>query len=99
MVDTALAVFGLVAQTPVVAQAEVFYLWPENVSAWRLFMACVNRWRTGMAGREGLDAYGVEVEMRLHRVRPRQHRQRWREIKAMESAALKAWAEQQEATK
>lgn len=87
------------AAAPVLAQAEVFYLWPDNVPAWQLFMGCANRWRSGMAGREGLDAYGVEVEMRLHRVRPRQHRQRWFEIKAMESAALQAWAEQQEATK
>lgn len=73
---------------------EVFHLWPENVAAWRLFMGCSNRWLSGMGGREGLDAYGVEVELRLHRVRPRQRRQRWAEIKAMESEALTVWEEQ-----
>lgn len=99
VVDTALALFGLVADKPVLADVEPFYLWPENIPAWQLFQCCGTQWRTGMNGREGLDYAGVEVVMRLHRVRPRQRRQRWAEVQAMESAALQAWEERKETTK
>lgn len=99
VVDTALAVFGLMAEKPVLRQAEVFYLWPENLPAWQLFMACGTQWRAGGAGREGLDYGGVRVVMQMQRVRPRRQSQRFAEVQVMESAALKAWAEQQETTK
>lgn len=87
------------AQTPVLPSVDVFYLWPENVPAWQLFMACGTQWRTGMAGREGLDYGGLQVVMQMQGVSPRRQSQRFAEVQVMELAALKAWAEQQEATK
>lgn len=84
------------AEVPLLAEAEVFYLWPENVPAWQLFQRCGTQWRTSMAGREGLDYAGVRVVMDLGTIRPRQRRQRFAEVQVMESAALKAWSEMQE---
>lgn len=98
IVDTALAAFGLVADAPVVAEEEIFYLWPDNLPAWQLFQRCGTQWRSSMAGREGLDYAGVQVVMGMAHIRPRQRRQRFAELQVMESAALKAWAEQQATT-
>lgn len=57
-------------------------------------MQVQTQWRSGMGGREGLDYDGIESEMRngLVRVRPKDRRRRWAEIKIMERAALGAWA-------
>ena len=86
---------GLVADKPVLAEVEPFYLWPENVPAWQLFQRCGTQWRSSMARREGLDYAGVQVVMGMGPIRPRQRRQRFAELQVMESAALRAWAEQE----
>ena len=95
-VDEALAVWGLVAETPMVSPVDLFYLWPENVPAWQLFQRCATQWRSGMAGREGLDYVGVQVVMDMGPIRLRQRRQRFAEVQVMESAALQAWSEMQD---
>lgn len=91
--------FGLVAEAPVLPAAEPFYLWPENEPAWALFHACATQWRSGMAGREGLDYEGVRIVMAYRRIRPRQRRQRFREVQVMEAIALQEWGRAQEENK
>lgn len=86
------------AETPILQEMHEFYLWPDNVPAWRLFMACATQWRSGMAGREGFDYTGVQIVMREHRIRPRLRRQRFGELQVMEAAALEGWAEAREKT-
>lgn len=98
-IDEDLAAFGMVAEGDiVVARAETFHLWPENVEAWNLFVACQTQWRTtGMEGRRvGLDVHGVERAMWRMRVRPKHRRRRWDEIAVMEFAALDEWAKRAE---
>lgn len=90
-----LAFFGLVPEEPLAPPAvDEFYLWPENVPAWDLWMGVQTQWRVGVGGREGLDYAGVEVEMRMQRVRPNRRRRRWAELKVMERTALRVWREQ-----
>jgi hypothetical protein len=92
-VDEAMAAFGLVREGDVVPKRAPFYLWPDNLEAWALFIACNGEWRGGQH-REGLDKPGVEIVMRdICDIPPRRRRQRMRDIHLMEGAALKAWGE------
>lgn len=95
--DEQFAFFGIgVSGDEVVASeppAPEFYLWPENVEAWALFLACSTQWRGSGMQREGLDYEGVEVVMRRRHVRRRLRDRRFAEIQLMEMACLKAWAE------
>lgn len=96
-VDEDAAVFGLLVVRPAQpAPDEFFYLWPENVPAWQLWHCLQTQWRISMDGREGLDYAGVEAELRNGpmRVRRKDLRRRWDEIKVMERTALRVWREQ-----
>jgi hypothetical protein len=76
------------------AQAdEPWYLWTENEQAWCLWLEVQTQWQhAGWAGlRTGLCYAGVQVVL-AHLVRPAQRTRRFQEIKAMERAALDAWA-------
>ena len=89
-----MAAFGLVADRPPLAPAETFALWPENVPAFELWLAVQTQWRMGPNGPIGLDYAGVEAHMRCGlRMRPRQLRRRWGELRAMEQAALEEFAQ------
>lgn len=93
--DAAMAAFGLVADGPVLGADPVFYLWPDNVEAWDLFKACGTQWRSGTAGREGMDYQGVQIVMRDICGIPRKRRaQRMREVHVMAIASLNEWAKQ-----
>lgn len=91
-----MAAWGLYAEKPVLPEHEPFYLWPQNLDAWNLFMGVQTQWRIGLAGREGLHYPGVEIVMARRRVRRRLRDQRFAEIQAMERAALTAWAAQKQ---
>lgn len=89
--------FGLVAESPPVVTQEVFYLWPENLAVWQLFMDCDTQWRSGMNGREGLDYSGVRVVMEMHGVR--KQRPCFLALQKMERTALQAWDEMKTKTR
>lgn len=90
----ALDFFGLVPEGPVGASVPAFYLWPENVEAWSLFLSCGTQWRSGPNGREGMSYPGVQIVMRDVVCIPRARRsQRMREVHLMSVSALNAWAE------
>lgn len=76
-----------------VGGARYFYLWPQNVPAWNLFMACSTQWRHGFSGPTGLDYPCVEVVLRREGVRPSEQSRMWRLLCAMERGALQGWAE------
>lgn len=92
----ALAAFGLRLEEGVSVGDDVqpFYLWPENVPSWELFLACSTQWREGFSGPEGFDYAGVDHVMRALRVRSKHWRRRWEDLQAMELSALNAWREQ-----
>lgn len=74
-----------------------FYLWPENLPAFELWAEIQTQWRVGMQGRMGLDYAAVDAHLRqAHRLRPRARRERWAQLRAMEQAALLAWAEKRD---
>jgi hypothetical protein len=95
-VTDALAAFGLRMQEgdTVLDDVQPFYLWPENVPSWELFLACSTQWREGFSGPEGLAYEGVHHVMRAMRVRSKHWRQRWEDLQAMEFAALDHWRKQ-----
>ncbi len=74
--------------------AQEFWLWPENVDAWTLFLRCSTQWRGNGMRREGLDYQGVEIVMQRTGVRRRLRQQRFSEIQAMETACLEVWSRQ-----
>lgn len=65
-------------------------VWPENVTAVRVFLAMRTQWRTGPAGRTGLD-YGAlpEVWRRL-KVPPAERDEVFSMLGVLEMAALSA---------
>lgn len=89
-VDEAMAVFGLVADGPVLAPPQEIYLWPENVESWALFLACQTQWRGGME-REGLDYDGVHRVIDQRRAWFTRRRQRFADVQVLERAVLEEW--------
>jgi hypothetical protein len=72
-----------------------FYLFPENVEAWTLFMSVQTYWRGGM-DREGLDPNGVDRVINQRRRWRLRRRQRFAEVQLMERAVLQEWAIQRQ---
>lgn len=95
VVDDALAMFGLYAVRPEQQFVEV-YLWPENLRSWNLFQELSTQWVWGLDGRKGLNYSSVEFVMKMAGVKKRQQQQVFRDIQAMEWAALSAWNEKNE---
>lgn len=102
--DEALAAFGMVEETNEAgerASDEKCYLWPENLRTFNVWLQVQTQWRTssGMDGthRTGLDYAGVATVMRevLH-IRRRWWAEIWGGLRAMEIAAINAWAEQRQ---
>ncbi len=87
----ALAAIGLRAESGMAAEEE-FYLWPDNVAAFNLWLSIQTQWVIGMNGRTGLDYPGVEVCMRLHQVHKKEQREMFVGLQAMEHAALDEWS-------
>lgn len=67
-----------------------FYLWPENLSGWQLFMSVQGQWRGGMS-REGLDLPGVEIVIRQRRAWRLHRRTRLAEVLLMAGACVEEW--------
>jgi len=71
------------------------HLWPCNFRVWKLWLAVQTQWRSGMAGRTGLDYAGVRVAVDRHMPR-RERGEAFDALCSMERAALRAWGEQRE---
>jgi len=95
-IDDALAAFGLyreddIAPTP--AAQDDFHLWPEHLSALRLWGAVQTQWRHGFAGATGLDYAGVGYVLQRWRAGRSEADRLFGELQIMERATLIAWAE------
>lgn len=68
-----------------------FYLWPENLRTWQLWLAIQTQWVCSMSGHTGLAYAGVMVVIGHHIKNRRRQKQTFMELQAMERAALEAW--------
>lgn len=76
-------------------QHAAFYLWPEHVPALRLWNELGTQWRVGgMGGPTGFDYAGVESFMRIEGIRGADRRERFAELRVLERAALRVWADE-----
>jgi hypothetical protein len=91
-----MAFWGLVPDGPVVPPRKVYCLWPENVPAWDLWMACRTQWHHGFNGPTGLDYEGCEIVMRRRRIPPRKRDRLFALLQAMERGALLGWQQQRD---
>ena len=73
---------------------EPIYLWPCNVPAWNHWWAVQSQWRSGMAGRDGLDYAGVRAYLDEAGLCGDERRDIFKAIRAAEQASLEAWAQQ-----
>jgi hypothetical protein len=94
--DTVAEVFGLDLEGAARRSARIFWLWPENVLAWNVFLACGTQWRHGFGGPTGLDYSGVEHVMRQQRCTPVRRRKLWPFIRAAEQGYLTGVAERRQ---
>jgi hypothetical protein len=81
---------------PVVAPVPVFYLWPENVPAWQLWLACSTQWHHGFNGPVAANYAGWEVVMQRRRIPVRQRDRMFALLQAMERGSLTGWGEKRE---
>lgn len=96
VVDDALAVWGLVAESPLQAtEDDTFWLWPENLPTFNLWRCRLQtQWRSSMAGPTGLDYPGVECVLRIYGIRGKERIETFAQLQAMELASLAAWQEE-----
>jgi hypothetical protein len=97
--NKAFAAFGLAPEAPVILE-EDFFLWPENVTAFNLWMSVQSQWKwasrpVGMGGaipfRTGLDYPGVDICLRHLEASKKEKRWYFGAVQAMERAALDEW--------
>jgi hypothetical protein len=79
------------------AEPDEVYLWPCNVQAWECWCSVQTQWRTGLAGRTGLDYPAVFGTLRVvHGLRGEALRAEFACLQAAELAVLKVQAERAE---
>lgn len=97
--DAALAFFNVTIERDPLPPLPSFYLWPENLDAFRLFLRLSTQWRVGVNGATGLDYLVVRAEIAEHvgrscRQPVAQRRSRmFGLVQAMENGALQGWRE------
>lgn len=89
----ALAALGLEMDEEVELE-EPFYLWPDNLSTFRIWLSVQTQWRKDGGRPTGLDYSGVETCLRLRGVKKSQWGPVFDVIQDMEIASLNVWAEQ-----
>lgn len=67
-------------------------IWPENLRTFEVFEAMCRQWRMGPGGPTGLDYNVLPMIWRLYRVKPKDQRALFDDVRVMESAALGAMA-------
>lgn len=72
---------------------EVAEVWPENWETARILLELDTQWRVGMGGRIGLDYATLFILLDRHGLSGDEWWQAFRDIQAMESAALEAMHE------
>ena len=72
-----------------------FWLWPDALPVWMLWLGLRTQWRVGMGGATGLDYTAVLADLREQIPDDAaERRQTYLDIKAMESVTLQEWADQ-----
>lgn len=87
----ALAGFGLVMEADEDEDEPVedeFFLWPENVPPFELWLSVQTQWVIGMNGPAGLNYAGVHACMSLQGVKKKKQAGYFAAIQSMESAML-----------
>lgn len=93
-VTDALAAFGLETQDAVPADDD-FYLWPENVAIFNLWLAVQTQWNTDTGQRTGLDYAGVVACMGVMQLRKKDRQEHFYCLQQMERATLDEWSKKQ----
>ena len=86
---------GEEAQASPVEDLPTFWLWPDALPVWMLWLGLRTQWRVGMGGATGLDYTAVLADLReqIPDDAP-ERRQTYLDIKAMEAVTLQEWADQ-----
>lgn len=91
--NEAFAAFGLVPEVQPDLEDE-FYLWPENVAGFNLWLSIQTQWRSDMGTRTGLDYSGVDIALRYLDATKQEKRSYFATMKVLERAALDEWSKE-----
>jgi hypothetical protein len=89
--DEAFAAFGLVPEEAPVLEDD-FFLWPENVAGFNLWLAIQTQWLSDMGSRTGLNYPGVDIVLRHLDAPKKEKRSYFATIQVLERAALEEWS-------
>jgi hypothetical protein len=92
-VNAAAAAFGLALEEEVELE-EDFYVWPENVLAFNLWLSVQTQWLTDAGVRTGLNYPGVETCIKHMPIPKKERPWYFAAIQSMERAALEEWSEE-----
>lgn len=88
--DDAKELFGLVISKEQLTPDDVFYLWPENVETFNVWLRLRTQWFYDFEGRKtGLNYTSVEQVLKWHQIKGKKKSQMVEELCAMESAEIK----------
>jgi hypothetical protein len=93
--NDAFAAFGLAPdpEEELVLEEE-FFLWPENVPAFNLWLEVQTQWHSDSGTRTGLDYTGVETCIKHMPVKKKERPWYFAAVRAMERAALTEWTKE-----
>lgn len=89
------AAFGLVLEPADISQAVLvneFFLWPENLVSFNLWLAVQTQWRTDKGRRTGLDYAGVRAGIQMRHAGKAASREFELYLFGMEQAALEEFS-------
>jgi len=70
--------------------ADSVEIWPENGTAYDVFLAMETQWRIGMSGPTGLDYAALPVALRMARAPRAEWAQLMADVRVMETSAMRA---------
>lgn len=91
IIDDAFAAFGLVPEEKVKAVPDIFFLWPENIDTFKVWLKLRTQWNFDFSGRRvGLNYASVEQVLRWEKVVGKKKAEMIDAFQAMEVAELNA---------
>lgn len=91
IINDAFAAFGIIPEGKVKVESDVFFLWPENLEAFQIWLKLRTQWNLDFSGRRvGLNYASVEQVLRWEKIVGKKKTEMIDAFRIMEAAELNA---------